>query len=137
MFIPSAIRELLIRREFHMTSGEQRRDFIYVDDVVEAFLRIARCKKAPGEVFNVGSGAPCKIADVIDIITNHIGGDLRIVRGAVPCRKGEGPACYCDNRKLREFTGWAPRVSLEEGLRRTIAWYRQYYAGEHGSLSPE
>jgi UDP-glucose 4-epimerase len=131
MLIPTAIRELLAGRTFRMTHGEQRRDFIYVDDVVEAFLQIALCKKASGEVFNVGSGAPCKIADVIDIITNHIGGDLQVIRGAIPCRKGEGDECYSSNQKIREFTGWTPTVSLEEGLRITVAWYKKYGHSPH------
>ena len=128
MLIPTAIRELLAGRELRMTHGEQRRDFIYVDDVVEAFLRIAACAKARGEVFNVGSGVPRKVRDVIDIITKHIGKECAVLRGAIPCRKGEGDECYSNNQKLLDVIGWAPKVSLEEGLLVTIAWYKKHYA---------
>jgi len=126
MLIPAAIREFLAGREFRMTHGEQRRDFMYVDDAVEAFLRIAAGEKAAGEVFNVGSGMPRKVRDVIDIITQYIGTECRVLRGAIPCRKGEGDECYSNNQKIRECTGWAPTVSLEEGLRITVAWYKKY-----------
>jgi len=126
MLIPAAIRELLAGREFRMTHGEQRRDFIYVDDVVEAFLRAGSCPRARGEVFNVGSGVPRRVRDVIDIITRHIGAECRVLRGAIPFRKGEGDECYSDNQKIREFTGWEPKISLEEGLRITVAWYKTF-----------
>jgi UDP-glucose 4-epimerase len=128
MLIPAAIREFLAGREFRMTHGEQRRDFIYVDDVVEAFLRIAACEKARGEVFNVGSGVPRKVRDVIDIITKQIGKECAVLRGAIPCRKGEGDECYSNNQKLLDVIGWAPKVPLEEGLPLTVAWYKKHYA---------
>jgi nucleoside-diphosphate-sugar epimerase len=126
MLIPAAIRELLAGREFRMTHGEQLRDFIHVDDVVEACMRVAACEKAAGELFNVGSGMPRRVRDVIDIIVQHIGTDCRVLRGAIPCRKGEGDACYCSNQKIREYTGWTPTVPLEEGLRTTVAWYKEH-----------
>jgi UDP-glucose 4-epimerase len=128
MLIPAAIRELLAGREFRMTHGEQRRDFIYVDDVVEAFLRVAACEKTAGEVFNVGTGVPRKVKDVIDIITKQIGKECSVLRGAIPCRKGEGDECYSNNQKLLDVIGWAPKISLEEGLPITVAWYKKYYA---------
>jgi nucleoside-diphosphate-sugar epimerase len=128
MLIPAAIRELLSGREFRMTHGEQRRDFMYVDDVVEAFLRIAACEKARGEVFNVGTGVPRRVRDVIDIITQQIGKECTVLRGAIPCRKGEGDACCSNNQKLLDVTGWAPAVSLEEGLPITVAWYKKHCA---------
>jgi UDP-glucose 4-epimerase len=128
MLIPAAIRELLAGREFRMTHGEQRRDFIYVDDVVEAFLRTAACEKARGGMFNVGTGVPRRVRDVIDIITKQIGKECVVLRGAIPCRKGEGDECYSDNQKLREVIGWAPEVSLEEGLPITVAWYKKHCA---------
>jgi UDP-glucose 4-epimerase len=128
MLIPAAIRELLAGREFRMTHGEQRRDFIYVDDVVEAFLRVAACEKTAGEVFNVGTGVPRKVKEVIDIITKQIGKECSVLRGAIPCRKGEGDECYSNNQKLLDVIGWAPEISLEEGLAITVAWYKKYYA---------
>jgi nucleoside-diphosphate-sugar epimerase len=127
MFIPSAIRELMLKKTFKMSPGEQKREFIYVDDVVEAFLKIALCSRAQGELFNVGSGIPYMIKDVIEMIQKLIGGETMVEVGALSYRKGEGMECFCDNQKLKQLTGWSPQVTLEEGLRMTIAWYKSYY----------
>lgn len=127
MVIPSAIRDLLLKGEFKMTLGEQMREFNYVEDVVEAYLRIAHCQKARGEVINVGSGIPYKVKDVVMKIKELIGGDTRVEIGALPYRKGERMECFCSNEKLKRLTGWTPRVPLEEGLKLTVAWSREYY----------
>lgn len=127
MLIPAAIHDLFEKKEFRMTAGEQSRDFIYVDDVVEAFFLIAMAKHEKGEVFNVGSGKPRKVKDVVELIKQYIGDAVIVMRGAIPCRTGEGNACYCDNSKIRRLTGWSPRVPLEEGLRITVEWYKNFY----------
>jgi len=127
MFIPSAIRELLLKKTFKMSSGEQKREFTYVDDVVEAFLKVALCPQAQGELVNVGSGIPYMIKDVIAVIQELIGDKTTVEVGALSYRKGEGMECFCDNQKLKQLTGWSPRITLEEGLRMTVAWYKSYY----------
>lgn len=127
MFIPSAIRELLQEREFNMSPGEQKREFNYVDDVVEAYLKVAYCREARGEVFNVGNGIPYRLRDVVKTIQKLVGGDTTVNVGAIPYRQGEGMECFSDSGKLKQLTGWAPRISLEEGLQMTVAWYKAYY----------
>lgn len=124
MFVPSAITSLLAGKTFKMSPGEQKREFNFVGDIVEAYLKVAVCSEAHGEVLNVGNGIPYKLKQVISIIKELIGGNLNIELGALPYRKGEGAECFCDNHKLRRLTGWSPQVSLEEGLRLTVEWYR-------------
>jgi nucleoside-diphosphate-sugar epimerase len=128
MFIPSAIRDLVKSRAFSMSPGEQVRDFTYVDDVVEAYLRLAHCADARGEVVNVGSGIPHTLKEVVSIIRMLVGGETAVEAGALPYRKGEGHEIFCDTRTLRRLTGWSPQVSLEEGLRLTVAWYKKHYS---------
>ncbi len=127
MFIPSAIKALLEGKEFNMSPGEQKREFNYVGDVVEAYLKVAVCPEARGEVLNVGNGTPYRIRDVIDIIKGLVGDRGKVNIGALSYRKNEGMECFCDNLKLRQLTGWSPRVSLEEGLRLTVEWCKTYY----------
>ena len=127
MFIPSAIRDLLLKKEFAMSPGEQLREFTYVDDVVEAYLKVACSPQARGELFNVGSGTAHKIKDIIEIIRRLVGGTASVAVGALPYRKGEGSEIFCDNSKIRQLTGWFPHMSLEEGLRLTVEWYKSYY----------
>jgi len=128
MFIPSAIRDLLLKKAFKMSPGEQIREFTYVDDVIEAYLTVARCPDARGELLNVGSGVPYKIKDVIEMLRGLIGVDAAVEAGAIPYRKGEGKEIVCDNRRIRRLTGWSPAVSLEEGLRLTVEWYKAFYS---------
>lgn len=127
MFIPSAIRELLLKRSFRMSPGEQKRDFIYVDDVVEAYLKLAVCTESRGEVINVGNGISYKVKEVIEMIRGFMGGDTTVEVGALPYRKGEGKDSFCDNQKLKQLTGWSAKVPLREGLRLTVEWYKSYY----------
>jgi UDP-glucuronate 4-epimerase len=61
------------------------------------------------------------------MIKELVGGDTTVDIGALPYRKGECMECYCNNEKLKKLTGWCPRVTLEEGLRMTVAWYKDYY----------
>jgi nucleoside-diphosphate-sugar epimerase len=124
MFVPSAITSLLAEKTFKMSPGEQKREFNFVGDIVDAYLKVAVCPEAHGEVLNVGNGIPYQLKQVISIIKELIGGNLNIEFGALPYRKGEGAECFCDNRKLRRLTGWSPQVSLEEGLRLTVEWYQ-------------
>ena len=133
MFIPSAIRTLLAGKEFSMSPGEQKREFNYVDDVIEAYLKVAVCPEARGEVINVGSGIPYRLGDVIGIIQKLAGDGGTVKIGALPYRKGEGMECFCDNLKLNRLTGWSPQVSLDEGLRLTVEWYKAYYSKGRGS----
>lgn len=135
MFIPSAIKGLLVEKEFSMSPGEQKREFNYVDDVVEAYLKVAVCSDARGEVLNVGSGIPYRVREVIDIIQKLTGDGGTVNVGALPYRKGEGMESFCDNLKLRQLTGWSPRVSLEEGLRLTVEWYKKYFKGGGSHLN--
>lgn len=128
MLIPSAIRDLLHEGEFKMTPGEQKREFTYVDDVVNAYLKVAFCREARGEVINVGSGIPYKVKDVVSMIQELLDGDTRVNVGALPYRKEERMECYCDNGKLKKLTGWFPQVPLQEGLRLTVEWYRAFHS---------
>ena len=132
MFIPSAIRELLLHQEFKMSQGEQRREFNYVGDMVEAYLKVALCPGAGGEVINLGNGIPYKVGEVVEIIKGLIDGETIVRRGALSYRKGEGMECFCNNQKLVALTGWMPKVSLAEGLRITVEWYRAYYSNNRG-----
>ena len=110
MFIPSAIRDLLLKKEFKMSPGDQKREFNYVDDVVEAYLEVARCSETHGEVVNVGSGISYRVRDVIDIIQGLVESDSAIKVGAIPYRKGEAMECFCNNQKLKQLTGWLPKI---------------------------
>ena len=125
MFIPSAIIKLLNRQEFRMSPGEQIREFNYIEDIVDALIRLSFCgDDIIGSVINVGNGIPYKIIEVIDTIRALTEGSVCIQVGALPYRVGEVMESYCDNSLLKRLTGWEPQFSLEEGLRLTVQGYR-------------
>ncbi len=124
MFIPALIASLLRGERFHMTAGEQTRDFIYVDDVVEALIAAATTRDAVGAVFNIGSGESVTVREVAEHAETLTGGTGLLGFGDVPYRVGESMAYSVDTDAARRMLGWAAAVSLDEGLRRTVDSFR-------------
>jgi len=121
--VPHVIQSCLARKKFPVTSGIQRRDFSHVDDVVEAVMRALVRPHVCGEVINVGSGRPVRLRDLIRKIRQAAGGGHPVF-GARPLRPGEPRALFADVRKARQLLGWRPRLTLQEGIRRTLIGYR-------------
>jgi CDP-glucose 4,6-dehydratase len=130
--VPEAVLAVIAGRPPIVRSdGSPERDFLYVEDAVAAYLAIWHALadgRAGGEAFNAGSGVPRAVGDVVALVCRVAGADLvPDVRGTgVP--PGEIARQYVDASKLRALTGWEPRVSLEDGVRRTLAWYREHAA---------
>jgi UDP-glucose 4-epimerase len=112
--------------------GRQRRDYIYIDDVVEALLALGLpegpCLAASG-VYNVGTGIGTSIADMATAITRTAGGGrLGFVPWPQLAEQIETGDFVADITRIRAELGWQPAVALEEGLRRTVAFYRTHVA---------
>lgn len=122
--IPSAIHAALEGRDFPMTSGRQKREFIYVDDLVEGLIRAATTPAARGEILNFGSGQQMPIRDVVNQIYALADAGGQVQAGAIPDRPNDMMEYEADITKAGKLLGWAPRVSLEDGLARTLAWAR-------------
>jgi CDP-glucose 4,6-dehydratase len=128
--VPEAVAAALAGRPPVIRSdGSPERDFLYVEDAVEAYLAIWRALgrgDGRGEAFNAGGGRPYRVLDVVTLICRLAGSDVQPeIRGdGTPA--GEIDRQWLDYGKLQALTGWEPRVALEEGLRRTIAWYREH-----------
>jgi len=110
------------------SDGSPKRDFLHVDDVVAAYLALATALGSPaarGEAFNAGGDRPHSVREVIDLIVAAGGGEVEPEYGPGP-PPGEIVDQYLDSSRLRELTGWRPRVELAEGLARTLEWYRDH-----------
>lgn len=112
------------------SDGSPERDFLYVEDAAAAYLAIADALDEPGgargEAFNAGGGRPHAVRDIVRLVLEVAGAGVEPeIRGA-GTPQGELDRQYVDYSKLASLTGWAPRVELEEGLRRTVEWYRRY-----------
>lgn len=131
--VPEAVSAALAGRPPVIRSdGSPERDFLYVEDAVAAYLAIWELLRgddraaAGGEAFNAGGARPHRVSDVVALICRLAGNGLEPdIRGA-GAPHGEIDRQWVDAGKLRALTGWRPEVGLEEGLRRTIDWYRAH-----------
>jgi UDP-glucose 4-epimerase len=107
--------------------GKILRDFLYVDDCIEAILMVALHNKAVGEIFNVGIDKPTTFLELVKSIVKIAGSGKWEFAEFSPERKAQEPGdFYSDITKIKEKVGWKPKVSLEEGLSKTIDYYRLY-----------
>jgi CDP-glucose 4,6-dehydratase len=131
--VPEAVDAALAgRRPVIRSDGTPERDFLYVDDAVAAYLAIADALDgdgARGEAFNAGGGRPHAVREVVELICRIAGTDVEPDIRGTGTPRGEIDRQYVDTTKLRRLTGWAPKVPLEEGLRRTVEWYRTHPPG--------
>lgn len=126
MLIPSLILKCLLGEEFEMTRGEQTRDFNYVSDIVEGYVEASITERAIGEIINLGSGQEYRIRNVVKLIIDLTKTRVKPEIGKLPYRQGETMHFYCSNLKAKKILKWRPRISLNEGLYRTIEWYKEH-----------
>ncbi|MBX9840057.1 NAD-dependent epimerase/dehydratase family protein [Silvanigrella sp.] len=125
MFLPSLINNLLLKKEFDMTSGNQTRDFIYIDDIVNAILlALYNNKFENNSVFNIASGYSIKIKILAEKVEEIIGNYGLIKFGLKNDRKNEIIKYDVNINKAVELLNWHPITPLEDGLAKTIAYYK-------------
>ena len=122
-FLPQIIRACLRNEEFRTSAGEQLRDFCHVDDIVKGMISAAVSPAAHGHVINLASGIPVTIRSVVEEVI-RLTGKGKPLWGAYPYRKGENMALYADIYLARKLIDWNPAVSLAEGLKQTVDYYR-------------
>jgi nucleoside-diphosphate-sugar epimerase len=130
MLIPAAIRAALRGEALAMTKGEQTRDFNFVSDIVDGLVRMAEVSHCDEQMLNLGSGVETTISFVVQLIYELCDARIQPRIGALPYRPGENMRFFSDNQRAKRILGWTSRVSLREGLIRTIAWYRQHLQQE-------
>ena len=123
--IPALIRSLLSGHRFALSSGEQRRDLLHVDDFVSGALATFGRVDLAGAVLNLATGISLPIRDVATHIADLIGAPDLIDIGAAPGRAGDIIYLRGDASEAASRLGWLPEISLEEGLRSLIAWHRR------------
>ncbi len=125
-FLGIWIRLLIEGKPFEVWDGQQLRDLTYVDDAVDAFLLAAASEEANGQVFNLGGKCAVSLKELADLLIAVNGGGEYIVRPFPADRKRiDVGDYYADYTRIRSVLGWEPKVSLREGLARTLAFYRQ------------
>jgi UDP-glucose 4-epimerase len=119
--------------------GSQLRDLVYVDDAADAFLRAGASDACNGEVFNVGGTAPISLRDLASTLVGLAGaGRVECIAWPEEKKAIDIGSFYADSSKFARTAGWTPTVSLDDGLRTTIEFYRANFAHYvDGSQAPE
>lgn len=121
--VPHVINCWLAGRAPELSSGTRQIDWVYIDDVVDAFLAAACATSVEGRSLDIGSGVPVEIRQTVIMLRQIIGTDLPARFGALPDRKYDS-ARIADMSESGPLLGWSPRVGLVEGLTRTVDWFR-------------
>jgi len=122
--IPTIISQALTREPIYLGSLHPTRDYTYISDVIEAFIKVAESPNSIGEIINVGSNFEISIGDIAKKVITIMGKDKEIVADSRRVRpeKSEVQKLRCDNIKAKKLLGWHPKISFDEGLKMTIEW---------------
>lgn len=128
-FVPHVITAALRRESIPLTHGYQVRDYVFVEDVVEAIILAIRQWGGVGRVYNVGAGpqGAMSIRVLAETVVRLCGASENLIRyGEVESKRPEPLVLVADPTRASVELGWRPRVSLDEGLRVTIEWYQKH-----------
>lgn len=125
-FLGIWLRHALEGQPFEVWGGDQLRDMTYVDDVTSAFLAAAENPTCHGRIFNIGGSPPISLKDIADLM-------VRLTKGSISYTTREFPAdrasidigsYHANDSAFRAATQWTPKIGLEEGISRSLDWYR-------------
>lgn len=129
--VPDTVRAVILdRRPVIRSDGSPIRDFIHVDDAVTAYMALAENlhrKEVQGQAFNFGSNSPISVLDLVNKIIKVSGKKLQPDIQGKGTPKGEISRQYLASEKAKKLLGWQPHVKLDEGLKRTLDWYTEYF----------
>lgn len=126
--IPTIITQILSgKNKIKLGALTPTRDLTFVEDTVNGFIRAGECSAAAGEIFNLGTNTEISIGDLAKLIADLLNRKIKIESETERKRplKSEVERLMSDNAKAGEILGWSPEFNLEEGLKRTIAWFKK------------
>lgn len=126
-FIPTIINSLIKNRPIKITSGLKRRDFTYIDDVLDIYLSVVqKGNKLSGEIFNMGAGKEYSNDEVVEALFRITGKKVPIEKGVYPTRMWDTSHWVADVSKIKELLDIKPKYSLEKGLLKTYNWFLKH-----------
>lgn len=123
MLIPNIIKSVIDKKDFDMNPGDQIRDFIYVEDLVDGILKAGASSNSDQQIFNLGSNRGYKVKDIATTLNKLTGNSIRINFGAKPYRPLDVMECYMDSSKAENILGWKAWTPMEIALQQTVNWY--------------
>ena len=123
--IPSVVLSCLRGRTPEVSSPNSVRDFIFIEDVIDAYMKVIETSDIGGEIFNIGYGEPHSVGEVVSKIVELTGNNVRPEWGSVPKRAIEPNVWQADITKAKDVFKWVPKYSLEKGLAKTVNWFME------------
>jgi dTDP-glucose 4,6-dehydratase len=125
--IPTIISQAINGKKIRLGNMMPRRDFLFVRDTIRGFIELAKCSKAVGKVVNIGTGRDISIKELVKKIVDQMGRtrEIKAERRRIRPEKSEVMQLIADIRLAKKLFKWAPRYTLEDGLRETIEWYER------------
>lgn len=120
--VPTLLRRALKGEDLVMVSPDTARDFIFVEDVLDAFLNTAPLMDHGGEIFNLGSGTQVSLKEMVDEVLQLTGAKVKVHWQSMPLRIWDTSNWVADVSKTKEVLGFQARTSLQDGLAKTLAW---------------
>lgn len=124
-FIPEMIRQCLKEQIIHVGNLQTSRDFTYVEDTTKAMIKALEIENIEGEIINIGTSQTHKMKDILILIKKETGAEeKRVMLDKSRLRPRDVETLVTDNSKARKILGWTPKTTFEEGIRKTIKWYK-------------
>ena len=121
--VPFVVDNCIANKDINLTSGIQKWDFVYVEDIVDAYALALRAKIKGHEAINIGSGIATKVKDVVKLICKLSGSRSKLLFGSIPHRKSEVWYCCADLVKAKKILRWSPKTDVAIGIKKTIDWH--------------
>ena len=122
-FVPTIIKSVIEDKPIKLTPGDQRRDFIYIEDIVDIYIKtMNKGKKLSGQILNMGTGIEYTNDEVAKALFKIARKKVPVEKGAFPARIWDTPHWIADISKTKRLLNWTPKFTLEEGLKRTYNW---------------
>lgn len=127
-FIPTIIKAIIENKPIKLTPGQQRRDFIYVKDIVDIYIKtLSYGKKLSGQILNMGTGIEHTNDEVVQMLFKATSKKVEVKKGAFPTRLWDTPHWVADISELKKTLGWKPKFNLKKGLEETYRWNLSLY----------
>lgn len=127
-FIPTIIKAIIENKPIKLTPGQQRRDFIYVKDIIDIYIKtLSYGKKLSGQILNMGTGIEHTNDEVVKMLFKITAKKVKVEKGAFPTRLWDTPHWVADISKLKKTLRWKPKFNLKKGLEETYRWNLSLY----------
>ena len=127
--VPYVIGSILKNTSPNLTTGKQEWDFVYIDDIVNAYLAVLKSYpfKDDHAIFNIGTGEAVSVRSFVERIRGYLGSDIDLRWGSIEHRANEVWYNSADIAKAQTVLHWSPQTGIDEGIKKTVAWFKDYF----------